>query len=68
MECKFSVHANDDDEEDGDEEEDGTEKEKNIEDGGEVPMRPKINIDGKDKNTLTALHHAAKRGFTVKFL
>ena len=68
MECKFSVHANDDDEEYGDEEEDGTEKEKNIEDGGEVPMRPKINIDGKDKNTLTALHHAAKRGFTVKFL
>ena len=68
MECKFSVHANDDDEEDGDEVEDSTEKEKNIEDGGEVPMRPKINIDGKDKNTLTALHHAAKRGFTVKFL
>lgn len=63
MECKIPVDANDDNE---DEDESDNEKQKDTEDSGEVPMRPRINIDGKDKNTLTALHHAAKRGFTVK--
>ena len=65
MECKVPADASDNDwyENEGD---DIDMDKDTTEDAGEAPMRPRINIDGKDRNTLTALHHAAKRGFTVK--
>ena len=55
MECKVAL--------DEDSNEEDEEKEKTM-DGG-MQMKPKINIDAKDRSSLTALHHAAKRGLNV---
>ena len=66
MECKVPV-GNDDDSDEDDDDENEKNKERGDKNDEEVPMKSTINIDGKDKATLTALHHAAKRGFTVRF-
>ncbi|XP_066916228.1 poly [ADP-ribose] polymerase tankyrase-like [Clytia hemisphaerica] len=59
MSCKV---AQNEDSDDGDDDE-GEIGEKDKADEANAPMKPKININAKDKKSFTALHHAAKRGF-----